>query len=103
MRLWLALEDGLVLAHPFVTGELACGSIANRTQVLSSLQNLPRSPVATHVEALAFIERYSLMRRGIGYVDVHLLAAAALASADLWTRERRLAAVARELNLAYQP
>lgn len=91
-----------VLAHPFVTGELACGNLNNRANVLSLLRDIPQSPVATHKEALFFIEQNELMGRGIGFVDVHLLAATALAgSAHLWTRDKRLAQVADDLNLAY--
>ena len=74
-----ALESGVVLTHPFVVGELACGNLKNRVEVLALLQDLPAAPVATDAEALAFIEARSLMGRGIGYIDVHLLASAALA------------------------
>jgi len=96
------LEAGRVLAHPLVIGELACGTIRNRREVLGLLRRLPSVPTATHAEALEFLERGALMGRGIGFVDVHLLASAALAApARLWTRDRRLAAVATELALAY--
>jgi predicted nucleic acid-binding protein len=96
-----ALEQERVLVHPFVVGELACGNLRNRSEVLELLGNLPSMPTATDAEALEFIERRSLMGRGIGYIDVHLLAAVALAgTARLWTRDRRLAAAAAELNLA---
>lgn len=97
-----ALEAGLVLTHPFVVGELACGNITNRSEILAWLQNLSSAPVATHEEVLAFIDARSLMGRGIGYVDAHLLASAALADhARLWTRDRRLRRLAEELALAY--
>jgi predicted nucleic acid-binding protein len=96
-----ALEQGQVLVHPFVRGELACGNLRNRSEVLELLGNLPSVPTATEAEAMEFIERRSIMGRGIGYIDVHLLASAALAgAARLWTRDRRLARVAAELNLA---
>jgi predicted nucleic acid-binding protein len=95
-----ALEAGEVLVHPFVVGELACGHLSNRSQFLGLLQAMPRSPVATEAEALAFIEGRALMGRGIGYIDVHLLASVALAgTATLWTRDKRLTAVADELGL----
>jgi len=98
-----ALEAGLVLTHPFVVGELACGNLVNRDDILSWLQNLSSAPIATHVEVLAFIEGRSLMGRGIGYVDAHLLASAALADGGrLWTRDRRLQLLAEELALAYE-
>lgn len=97
-----ALEEARVLMHPFVLGELACGHLRNRAEVLRLLGSLPAAPTATDAEALGFIERHALMGRGIGYVDVHLLASAALATpARLWTRDRRLAAVAGELGLAW--
>lgn len=98
------LGAGHVLAHPFVIGELACGTLRNRREVIALLGRLPAVPTATQAEALDFLERHALMGRGIGFVDVHLLASAALAApARLWTRDRRLAAVAAALNLAHQP
>lgn len=97
-----ALEQGTVLTHPFVLGELACGNLKNRGEVLQLLGELPGAPMATDAEALDFIERRALMGRGIGYIDVHLLASVALAgSARLWTRDKRLAVVAEDLELAY--
>jgi hypothetical protein len=96
------LRSGRVLAHPFVIGELACGNLRNRREVLDLLGSLPSVPTATHAEALGFIEHRALMARGIGFIDIHLLASAALAApARLWTRDRRLAALAAELDLAY--
>lgn len=96
------LVAGRVLVHPFVIGELACRNLKNRREVLDLLARLPAAPVATHAEALDFLERRSLMGRGIGLVDVHLLASAALAPpARLWTRDRRLTTVAAELDLAH--
>jgi predicted nucleic acid-binding protein len=90
------------MMHPFVLGELACGNLANRSGVLGLLGNLPAATTATDSEALIFIERRSLMGRGIGYIDVHLLASVALSrDAHLWTRDGRLGAAATELELAY--
>jgi predicted nucleic acid-binding protein len=100
-RLIAALEAGQALTHPFV-GELACGNLKNRVELLSLLLDLPRAPVATEAEALDFIDRRELMGRGIGYLDVHLLASAALAgTARLWTRDKRLAAVAEGFQLKF--
>jgi len=97
-----ALEQGAVLTHPFVVGELACGNLKNRREVLRLLGELPGAPMATDTEALDFIERRALMGRGIGYIDIHLLASVALAEpARLWTRDKRLAAVAEDLKLAH--
>jgi predicted nucleic acid-binding protein len=98
----IALEQGSVLTHPFVQGELACGNLKNRGEVLRLLGELPAAPMASDAEALDFIERRALMGRGIGYIDVHLLASVVVAgSARLWTRDQRLAAVAEDLKLAY--
>ena len=96
------LQAGRVLTHPFVIGELACGNLRNRREVLVLLGRLPSVPTATHAEALGFLERRALMGRGIGFIDVHLLASVALAApAQLWTRDKALSAVATELNLDY--
>lgn len=98
----LAAEN--VLAHSFVIGELACGSIKNRREVLGLLSELPLAPGLSHIEALAFLEARSLMARGIGFIDVHILASTALVpTARLWTRDRRLAAAAADLGLAHEP
>jgi len=97
-----ALDEGLVLLHPMVLGELACGSLRNRAAILRLLNQLVPAPQATHAEVLALIEHRALMGRGIGYIDAHLLAATALAgTARLWTRDRRLAAVAAELSMRF--
>jgi predicted nucleic acid-binding protein len=95
------LDDGLIVVHPFVVGELACGNLRNRIELLALLDKLPSAVVATADEARRFIESHRLMGRGIGYVDVHLLASTALTSdVRLWTLDRRLATVASELKLA---
>jgi predicted nucleic acid-binding protein len=98
-RLASLLQDGEVLIHPWVIGELACGNLRNRSQVLELLQGLPAATVASDAEVLLLIEREQLMGRGIGYVDAHLLASARLSHCRLWTQDRRLAAVAEELGL----
>ena len=96
------LDTGRALVHPFVVGELACGNLSNRSEVLTLLRRLPQAPVASHEEALAFITGRGLMGRGIGYIDVHLLASLILdGTASRWTRDKRLAAVAADLGLAY--
>lgn len=94
------LNNSSVLMHPFVLGELACGNLNKRKEVLTLLNDLPKSSVATDSEALFFIEQHKLMARGIGYIDAHLLAAVALdGSASLWTRDKRLRAVGDALSL----
>lgn len=90
------------MIHPFVLGELACGNLKNRRETLRLLGDLPVSSTATGREALEFIEHRALMGRGIGYIDVHLLASTVLeGSAQLWTRDKRLIAAAMELGLAF--
>ena len=95
------LDAGRVLVHPFVIGEVALGLMRQRKVILAALLGLPRTQVATEEEVLGFIERHTLSGRGVGYIDVHLLAAARLtAGAALWTSDRRLHAVAVALGLA---
>ena len=97
------LGNSLVLTHPFVIGELACRNLRNREEVLRLLQHLPRASVVRDDEVLYFIDRHRSMGRGVGYIDAHLLAAVALTgSSRLWTRDQRLAAVARELDLGFE-
>lgn len=96
------LDSSEMLMHPMVIGELACGNIRNRTEVLTRLRRLPIVPVVSYTEVLSFIENNRLMGRGIDYVDVHLLASVAMAdSALLWSRDRRLMEAAADLNLAW--
>jgi predicted nucleic acid-binding protein len=103
---WLLrlLADRSVLGHAFVTGEIACGLVPNRSDSLQLLQELPQARIAEPDEVLAFIERHGLAGAGIGYVDAHLLAAAALTPpARLWSGDRRLAAAAARLGLGARP
>ena len=99
-RLATLLQEGEVLIHPQVIGELACCNLRNRHQVLELLQGLPTATVASDAEVLLLIEGDRLMGRGIGYIDAHLLASARLSPCRLWTQDRRLAAVAQEQGLA---
>jgi predicted nucleic acid-binding protein len=98
------LDAGKVLSHPFVIGELALGHLLQRDLVLSALWDLAQTEVATPREVLHFVKRQRLFGLGIGYVDVHLLAAVSLtAGTRLWTRDRRLQRVAEKLGLATMP
>jgi hypothetical protein len=95
------LNGGEVLGHPFVTGELALGNLRRRDPFVTDLQDLPQAIVASDEDVLHLIDRQALFGRGIGYVDAHLLAAARLTTGSkLWTRDRRLQAVAAQLGLA---
>lgn len=98
------LNANRVLVHPFIIGELACGNLHNRKTVLSLLRKLPTVRLATDDEVLFFIERHGLMGSGIGYLDVHLLAAMSLTGiVRLWTRDQRLGTVAESMRLAFEP
>jgi predicted nucleic acid-binding protein len=100
-RLVALLNGGMVLSHPFVIGELALGDLGARETVLTALSDLPQAVMATDSEVLHFIDRHALFGSGAGYIDIHLLAAAQLtAGAELWTRDKRLHAVAVRLGLA---
>lgn len=98
------LGRGGVLAHPFVIGEIALGSLRQRDVILNALHDLPRATVANDQEVQAMIGRQQLYGRGIGYIDAHLLAAVRLTpGAALWTRDKRLHDVAITLGMAAQP
>jgi predicted nucleic acid-binding protein len=98
------LDDGRVIAHPFVVGELALGNLRQRELILTALQDLPQAVVASDIEVLRFINQQALYGLGIGYVDAHLLASARLtAGGSLWTRDKRLQAVADRLGVAVVP
>jgi len=96
------LNDGDVFCHLFIIGELACGNIKNRTEILSLLSALPKVDLLDNAEVLSFIERNKLMGKGLGLIDVHLLASAILSEAPLWTLDTKLKHVAHILSAAYE-
>jgi predicted nucleic acid-binding protein len=97
------LERSLVIMHPFVVGEIACGTLHNRESILELLQDLPTAAVAEGDEVLRFIDSHVLHGKGIGYVDVHLLASVALTEgARIWTRDKKLRLVAQMIGCAHQ-
>jgi len=93
------LADGVVLMHPFVVGELACGTMRNRVRILGDLQALPTSTLADHREVLRFVDTHRLWGRGIGWTDCHLLASAQLSGCALWTLDRPLRRAAAAIGL----
>ncbi|HXI13122.1 MAG TPA: PIN domain-containing protein [Thermoanaerobaculia bacterium] len=98
-----ALESEDVVVHPFVIGELACGVLRRRAEILHLLSLLPASILASDAEALRFIELHRLMGKGIGYMDVHLLASVILRETTrLWTHDKRLGAIAGRLRIGYE-
>jgi predicted nucleic acid-binding protein len=95
------LNEGHVICHSFIVGELACGNLKNRYQILSLLKTLPMAIHAEHDELLQFIENHNLMGKGLGYIDMHLLASAILSEVTLWTLDKKLNQVSLRLGLAY--
>ncbi len=95
------LNDGEAVCHPFIIGELACGNLKNRSEILSLLQSLPMATQAEHEEVLQFIENKLLMGKGVGYVDVHLLASALLTGVPIWTLDKKLYEVSSKLGIYY--
>jgi len=95
------LFDAEVICHEFIVGELACGNLKNRNEILSLLQSLPHSPTVDSQEFLYFFDKHKLMEKSIGFVDVHLLASAQLSGLPIWTADNRLSAVSKYLELQY--
>ncbi len=102
IRLDELLEEGKVVSHPFIIGELACGNLKNRQEILSLLDALPTATVAGYEEVLQFVENHRLIGMGLGYVDIHLLAAALLTGVPLWTNDRTLKSAAARLLIVYR-
>ena len=98
----ILLNDSSVVCHPFIIGELACGNLKNRAEILSLLNALPMATHAEHEEVMQFIANYNLMGKGLGYIDIHLLVSAMLTKIPLWTLDKRLNRVSSILGLEYQ-
>jgi predicted nucleic acid-binding protein len=95
------LNNGSVLCHPLIVGELACDNLKDRALILSFLQLLPMSIEVEHHEVLSFIENNFLMGKGMGYVDVHLITSAILTGVPFWTLDKKLAQAADTLHIKY--
>jgi predicted nucleic acid-binding protein len=102
LRFEKLLMDAEVMCHPFIVGELACGNLKNRNEIISLLQSLPMALTIEFDELLFFIDRNHLMGKGIGFVDVHLLASAQLTGVPLWTADKRLKSTADQLELTFK-
>jgi predicted nucleic acid-binding protein len=94
------LEAGEVVCHPFIVGELGLGALKRRDDVLGLLFELRMASIVPHDDVLELVGRARLAGQGIGWVDVHLIASALLDRLRLWTLDRRLAAVARKLDVS---
>jgi len=97
------LNDGQVMCHPYIVGELACGNLKNRREVLSLVQLLPLATQAQHEEVLRFIELNHLMGKGLGYIDIHLSASALLTEVPLWSYDKKLNEANEMLGIRYDP
>ena len=95
------LDKGEVLCHPFVIGELACGRLSRRAEILTLLRSLPQAAVADLEEVLSFLDVHRLMGIGLGFIDVHLIASARLHKAPLWTLDRTLQRTAKRLGVGF--
>lgn len=96
------LNDGEVACHPFIIGELTCGNIKNRAEILSLLDALPKVNLLDSEEVLLFIERNNLIGKGLGLIDIYLLASAILSEAVLWTLDIKLKHEAHRSGMAYE-
>jgi len=96
------LMDAQVICHPFIIGELACGNLKNRSEIISLLQSIPMVPTVDLDEFLFFIGHNHLMGKGIGMVDIHLLASSQLTGIPLWTADKRLKSAADQLELTFE-
>jgi predicted nucleic acid-binding protein len=94
------LTEGLGLGHPYVQGELACGQMPRRAEVLALFEHLPQATLVSNQEMLQFVDRHRLMGRGLGWIDLHLLASALVSRATLATQDGRLALAAQALGIA---
>ena len=100
-KLVTLLNNGDVMCHPFIVGELACGNIKNRATILSLLQLLPMAVQVENEEVLQYIEANTLMGKGLGYVDMHLSASAVLSGVPIWTLDKNFAKIIEKLNIGY--
>jgi predicted nucleic acid-binding protein len=96
------LLDGQVYCHPFIVGELACGHLKKRSEILDLLSSLQQAIISDDEEALQLIETRRLYGRGLGWIDVHILSSALLTGAQLWTFDKTLKKVAQEFNITYR-
>lgn len=90
-----------VCMHPFVLGELACGNISNRKEILALLRALPVIHVVLDEEVYALIEKRKLFGKGLGFIDIHLLASAMIHHVSIWTRDKSLKRIAGEVGILY--
>lgn len=91
------LQKGEVCIHPFIIGEIACGNLTNRIEIIELLKALPEVLAASEDETLQFIENQKLYGKGLGYIDIHLLASSLINKVSLWTKDKRLSDIYSDL------
>jgi predicted nucleic acid-binding protein len=96
------LDNDLVVCHPLVIGEIACGNMRHRAAVLESLAVLPTAPTIDHQELLTFLDTHKLFGQGLGWIDVHLLASTMLQQVTLWTLDQPLRNAAKTLRCHFE-
>lgn len=97
------LQLGDVTGHELVYGELLIGDLGGRRKLLAAYEGMHQVAIVPHHEIVAFVRHRGLHGRGVGWIDVHLLASAIVGRLKLWTADPRFAAVAEQLGVAYQP
>jgi hypothetical protein len=97
------LDTGMVLAHPFVTGELALGNLRQREIVLNALADLP-------MPASRQTRRFFISSTAMGCSDAGSDISTPICSprrtdgrCGVWTNDKRLRGVAVKLGLAFTP
>ena len=97
------LERDEVVGHELIFGELLIGDRGGRPKLLAAYAQMRQASVIPHPEVVAFVRDRRLQGRGVGWIDVHLLASALVDRLQLWTADPRFADVADELAVAYVP
>ena len=100
-RLAALLDHQLAMMHPFVLGELACGNLHHRSTTITDMQLLPSASMASNADVHHLLESQRLWGRGLGWIDLHLLASALLDRSRLWTHDQALAAAAAALGVGF--
>ena len=91
-----------VSGHDLVYGELLIGDPGGRKNLLAAYERIHHAASIPHHEVVAFVRHRNLHGRGVGWIDVHLLASALVGRLQLWTADARFSAIANELGVAYQ-
>ena len=91
-----------VVGHELIYGELLIGDRGGRRKFLSAYERITQARMVSHLEVVEFVRYRNLHGRGIGWIDVHLLASALAGRFQLWTADTRLSAIATELDVAYE-